>query len=142
MSDVTHDPKENAQNSRADREFQKKFFALGRCCYYCGQPLALCRAHREHKTPKCRGGSNEISNIVPSCDRCNQMKAWRTEAEFLKDQPRLFAHDAQTIRGIDKPKPSSVPYPSRNLELINNQHLLEHLRQEEERVSWAWRNPS
>src|SRR6266568_1650527 len=99
MSDVTHDPKENAQNSRADREFQKKFFALGRCCYYCGQPLALCRAHREHKTPKCRGGSNEISNIVPSCDRCNQMKAWRTEAEFLKDQPRLFAHDAQTIRG-------------------------------------------
>ena len=40
--------------------------------------------HLEHKTPKCRGGGNEIENLTLSCPRCNSRKGKKTEAEFLE----------------------------------------------------------
>jgi 5-methylcytosine-specific restriction endonuclease McrA len=32
--------------------------------------------------PLCRGGSNEISNILPACRHCNRRKHRKTEEEF------------------------------------------------------------
>jgi 5-methylcytosine-specific restriction endonuclease McrA len=50
----------------------------GRCAY-CG---ATERIEADHRTPLCRGGSNEISNILPACRPCNRRKHRRTEEEF------------------------------------------------------------
>ena len=50
----------------------------GRCAY-CGSTE---RIEADHRIPLCRGGSNEIGNIVPACRRCNRRKHRKTEAEF------------------------------------------------------------
>jgi 5-methylcytosine-specific restriction endonuclease McrA len=50
----------------------------GRCAY-CGESRPL---EPEHKIPLARGGSNEITNIVPACRRCNARKHLLTDEEF------------------------------------------------------------
>ncbi len=52
----------------------------GRTCAYCGKtgvPLQV-----EHIIPRSRGGSDRVSNLTLSCERCNQDKGDRTAAEF------------------------------------------------------------
>ena len=56
-------------------------------CYYCSKPFFNGNLERdrhiEHKIPLSRGGSNDISNIVLSCSKCNREKYVKTEEEFL-----------------------------------------------------------
>ena len=54
-------------------------------CGYCGAEGAL---HADHRVPLSRGGSNEISNIMPACASCNLRKARSSESEFRR---RLLA---------------------------------------------------
>lgn len=67
-------------------ELKSQFIKQEGKCYYCGD-LLFSRFdkyyHVEHKTPLCRGGTNNISNIVLSCAECNHRKHTKTEAEFL-----------------------------------------------------------
>lgn len=52
----------------------------GHQCAYCGTqnvPLQI-----EHIIPKARGGSNRVSNLTLSCEKCNQKKGIKTAAEF------------------------------------------------------------
>lgn len=48
-------------------------------CAYCGSTE---RIEADHRIPLYRGGSNEISNILPACRHCNRRKHRRTEEEF------------------------------------------------------------
>jgi len=127
-------------DSHTDRQWQNKFFGMGAKCYYCEIPLKLKEAEREHRTPKCRGGSDCIHNIVPACKRCNRVKGWRTEEEFAKARPALFCKNAQAPRGNTKPNPQSGP-ESLNFSMIDAPPF-SLLRKESESTSWAWRNPA
>ena len=52
----------------------------GRSCAYCGKtgvPLQV-----EHVIPRSRGGSDRVSNLNLSCERCNLHKGDRTASEF------------------------------------------------------------
>lgn len=52
-------------------------------CWYCGIPLfCATRAEYDHQTPKSRGGSDEIENIVLVCQECNGSKGDMTVEEF------------------------------------------------------------
>jgi len=50
------------------------------CCFYCGEqkPLTV-----DHDVPITRGGSNDITNILPACLSCNSKKGVRTAREYL-----------------------------------------------------------
>ena len=51
-----------------------------RTCAYCGKkelPLQI-----EHIVPKSRGGTNRVSNLTLSCERCNTKKGTQTAEEF------------------------------------------------------------
>jgi 5-methylcytosine-specific restriction endonuclease McrA len=52
----------------------------GHRCFYCNQKRKL---EAEHRVPLCRGGSNDISNIVPACKSCNSRKGRLTAEEYL-----------------------------------------------------------
>lgn len=54
---------------------------LGNVCIYCGESKPLTR---DHKMPVIRGGSNDITNIVPACKSCNSRKRDQTAEEFLR----------------------------------------------------------
>jgi 5-methylcytosine-specific restriction endonuclease McrA len=59
-------------------------------CWYCGKELhddATCwkeneYMHIEHQHPKAKDGSNRLSNLVPSCHRCNCRKRTKNVDEF------------------------------------------------------------
>jgi 5-methylcytosine-specific restriction endonuclease McrA len=57
----------------------------GRKCAYCGMentPLQV-----EHIHPKAKGGSNRISNLTLSCEKCNLKKGTQDIRDFLKKEP-------------------------------------------------------
>ncbi len=56
-------------------------------CYYCQKSIISLDDHSfDHKTPICRGGSNEWSNIESTCKDCNLKKGDLTEEEFRGDK--------------------------------------------------------
>lgn len=61
-------------------ELIEKFERMGNVCFYCGEgrPLTI-----DHDIPLSRGGTDDISNILPSCRSCNSRKNKKTAVEFL-----------------------------------------------------------
>lgn len=57
-------------------EFKRKVFEKysGRCSY-CGNQITIDNMTVDHFTPKSKGGSLSIANCLPSCKRCNEIKA-------------------------------------------------------------------
>lgn len=70
-----------ATGTHTTQEWNEKKMLFANCCTYCGEERPL---QREHKIPLDRGGSNDISNIVPSCKSCNLRKGRKTDREFLE----------------------------------------------------------
>lgn len=66
--------------SHTTAEWLEKCALLGNVCFYCGEAKPLTR---DHKTPLCRGGTNDIENIVPACQTCNSAKTYRTAKEYI-----------------------------------------------------------
>lgn len=57
-------------------------------CVYCGTKLTLQRGqsnsyHRDHVLPVARGGTDDIGNLVPSCQRCNNSKGKTLFNDYL-----------------------------------------------------------
>jgi hypothetical protein len=128
-----------APGHHSEREWQQKFFGCAMRCFYCNEPLTLKTATRDHRTPLCRGGSDEIWNIVPACLPCNQKKGWRTVNEFLEKRSSIAKHvrrNSQPLAGALKPI-SRVSLE----EKADERGLLKKIVSEREQVSWAWRNP-
>lgn len=70
----------------------------GHKCAFCGAentPINL-----DHVVPRARGGSDRISNLVPSCIPCNQAKGSMALRDFVKDEKRLKAILAQTRKSL------------------------------------------
>lgn len=51
-------------------------------CYLCLQPIEFGKDHLEHKIPLSRGGTNARENLDIACQKCNNKKFNKTEAEY------------------------------------------------------------
>lgn len=69
-----------ASGSHTTVEWNEKVVLFGGRCAYCGEARPLTR---DHRIPLTRGGTNDITNIVPACGLCNSGKCDRTDAEFI-----------------------------------------------------------
>jgi 5-methylcytosine-specific restriction endonuclease McrA len=58
----------------------------GRKCAYCG--VAKVPLQVEHIHPRTKGGSNRISNLTLSCEKCNIKKGTKDLKDFLKKDPK------------------------------------------------------
>lgn len=65
-------------------------------CVYCGISLTEKTATRDHATPLTRNGSNDISNIVPACRKCNSTKYNRTPEEFVEANGKAHSTPVET----------------------------------------------
>ncbi len=68
----------------------------GRRCAYCGKsniPLEV-----EHIIPKIRGGSNRVSNLTLSCQKCNQKKGSKTAEEF--GHPKIQQKAKESLKSV------------------------------------------
>lgn len=87
--------------SHTRAEFEELVCAWGWRCWFCGIPVHECvtrapdRLTEEHLIPLCRGGVDFIANVVPACQRCNEMKGKLTAEEFRLARPGLVRRQAQ-----------------------------------------------
>lgn len=70
-----------AVGSHTALEWREKCAMFNNFCFYCGEAKPL---SRDHLVPLCRGGPNDISNIVPACKSCNSRKGRRTAWEYFE----------------------------------------------------------
>lgn len=68
-------------------EFMHLFLTFGRCCAYCEQPITG-QPEPDHVVPLSRGGSNSITNLLPSCHACNSDKRNLLLHEWAADRAR------------------------------------------------------
>lgn len=54
----------------------------GWACAYCEAPLDKANAHVDHVMPFARGGSDDPTNLVAACARCNMSKGAKTVEEW------------------------------------------------------------
>ncbi len=62
----------------------------GDFCHYCGDPFELHNLTIDHVKPRCRGGSNEPSNLVLACRMCNEAKGEMTVQTFYSRIRRMY----------------------------------------------------
>ena len=74
-----HRRRSRMQDTFTAAELRRRLAAFGRKCAYCGGPYE----ELDHIIPLSRGGSNKISNIVPSCVHCNRSKRNLPVGQFL-----------------------------------------------------------
>ena len=78
-----------------DRQLSRIYDKTGGYCYHCGKKIVWVNYGRrdkgvrggwevDHSRPKNRGGSDHMTNLVPSCWKCNSQKGDMTSAEFRK----------------------------------------------------------
>jgi len=78
-SEAKQEPRKRADYGKDWAKTRAKVFALkGSQCVYCGEDAS----HVDHRTPKARGGTDAIENLVPSCARCNIDKGMMTVEEW------------------------------------------------------------
>lgn len=71
-------------------------------CWYCGEGCNG-RLNFDHQTPVAQGGSDDLANLVCSCESCNQMKGNRTVEEFRKLIAQLQDQwDSEAIGTLDR----------------------------------------
>ena len=51
-------------------------------CFYCGENLNPAVVQIDHVFPQCKGGKNDIENLVPACRSCNSSKGGRSLEKF------------------------------------------------------------
>jgi len=81
-------------------EERLKYEVYGNVCVYCGEKNILNDEVRpltpDHVIPLVRGGSNWISNILPSCLTCNLTKSTKTFEEYLYVLPQEEQEEIMT----------------------------------------------
>lgn len=71
-----------AAGSHTRAQWLEKLEQHGNQCAYCKSPYRTLT--KDHDVPLSRGGSNDISNILPACYRCNSSKGKKTGEEFRR----------------------------------------------------------
>lgn len=100
-----------------------KFY--GSRCYWCQKRLTEQTASRDHLVPLSTGGEDVLANIVPACFPCNSSRGNKSEQEFREYLARKCAKK----------------YKASFFNSVDCRLVQQELREENERSSWAWRNP-
>ena len=87
LRDVLHRGRKRGAGGKPTLQFIRDLHTLqGGVCSYCAAQL-IEPYHLEHKTPLCRSGTNDPSNLCLSCAACNLRKGRKTDAEFRRLLP-------------------------------------------------------
>ena len=79
--------------TRKQREsiFQK----TGGICYLCGGNISFASFEIDHRMPKSKGGTDELSNLFPCCHCCNTIKHDIYPDDFVKKVSQIFMYQME-----------------------------------------------
>ena len=81
-----------------------KWMESSKVCPYCKKPIDPLDYSIDHKTPKNRGGPNDLSNLQLIDKKCNMVKGDLTDEEFkqlmefLRDKPIIYDNLYKRLR--------------------------------------------
>lgn len=93
----------NAVGTYTWAEVTRLYLKFNRCCAYCERPPAG-QIEPDHVVPLSRGGSNSITNILPSCRQCNGDKRALLLDEWAADRTRRGLPAVTTTWASDDPR--------------------------------------
>lgn len=70
-------------------ELQERIEEQGYMCFYCSHPLED-NYEVDHYVPIAKGGSNDINNLVISCQFCNRSKGDKDPEDFMMEIGKVF----------------------------------------------------
>lgn len=76
--------------SQTQRQIQCLLRETDSSCIYCGRPLSVETATRDHIRPYCLGGVDAMENLVASCKSCNVKKDSQTLSSFIASNGRKY----------------------------------------------------
>lgn len=78
----------NAHGTHSRKDVLKLWLTFDEQCAYCQQPTPEALIQADHVRSLARGGTNDISNILPACPSCNADKRELALDEWAKDRTR------------------------------------------------------
>ncbi len=101
--------KEPKQESKGKDKCKRKNFSAkhrkiiyrktkGRC-YLCGEFVDFDSFEIEHNIPLAKGGTNDLSNLFPSCHCCNTMKNSIYPRDFLEKVKQIYLYQTEKRLG-------------------------------------------
>jgi 5-methylcytosine-specific restriction endonuclease McrA len=107
-------------------------------CVYCGRSGEEAVLHIDHLIPISAGGSDELDNLVTSCEACNQGKSSALIRGVYREDSKKWMHVTHTLKKME-----------RDLKSLREKHFDEHLdnmlnslRGLESRLQWISANLS
>lgn len=96
---------------------QKKRLAVylrdGLACAYCGEGIEQgAKLTLDHIKPDSKGGSNEATNLVTCCSRCNSARGNRPMRQFAEATAQYLNHGATTeeiIKHVNNTRKRQLP---------------------------------
>ena len=113
---ISESEKNERQSRNRAKKTKKRLMTANPHCHYCGTRLGNDTARLDHKIPLSKGGTNEDTNLVLACTKCDTEKSNKMPAEFTPtataeavtiDPPQEFAvgelayYDAEHIGRIE-----------------------------------------
>ena len=71
-----------------------------RTCGYCGTTVTKNTRQIDHIHPQCKGGSDEISNLLLSCKRCNRQKGKKPQRDYINHRLKQVKLELQTLERL------------------------------------------
>lgn len=90
------------KRKQLSHEARKKLWEqLNGKCGYCSCDITLQEMQADHVVALSRGGTDDISNMLPACRSCNHRKGTSTLESFrrqVENFPNVLARDSVTYR--------------------------------------------
>lgn len=105
---VMHNPRINSSALRAEEwaiiraeTFEAVCAKTGGRCFYCGEvpPKAV---NIDHFRPLSKGGTDDLSNLFPTCRTCNSSKGGRSLEEWRMSRRLKIAHECMGVPKFSK----------------------------------------
>ncbi len=89
-------------NSEAKRLWRKAIKEHYGCmCVYCGKTYDISQLTLDHVRPRCFGGEDLTSNLVPSCWKCNQAKGSRNWLTWMRETFGITTRESLILQHIN-----------------------------------------
>lgn len=76
-------------------------------CHYCGKELhPITGFHVDHVIPRCKGGTDDLENLVASCPTCNMSKGGRPVNQWMREplkdgkNNKVIENDINELRSL------------------------------------------
>ena len=110
MNDIFVD---NRKKSRKQLSSKVRYTVLRRDsfkCQYCGATSDSTKLHVDHIIPYSKGGSNDISNLITSCMKCNLGKSNTEIIDSNSQYPKTDISQHPTIQAMAGTDPELLKF--------------------------------